>query len=64
MQAPPNGLAGSGDQAGEGVCAAIGVALAIAGTSAVVGFATLDTDEAREVEDRLARERPAAAANP
>ena len=45
-------------------CAAIGFALAAAGMTAVVGFATLDTDEAREVEDRLARERPAAAANP
>jgi succinate dehydrogenase / fumarate reductase cytochrome b subunit len=36
------------------VCAAIGVALAIAGVSAVIGFVTLDPEEARQVEDQLA----------
>lgn len=37
------------------VCTAIGIGLAIAATAAVVGFATLDPDEARAVEDRLAQ---------
>jgi len=35
------------------VCVAIGVALAIAGITAVIGFVTLDPEDAREVENHL-----------
>ena len=35
------------------VCAGIGVALAGAGVSAVVGFATLDPDAAKEIESKM-----------
>ena len=35
------------------VCAAVGIGLAVAGTTAVIGFATLDIDQARQIETEM-----------